>query len=78
MFENFAVPQIPYGGYSRTLADYLTAFPAGISSSSSWQGDEASRRDMEQASRIGEDVYRAYGTETGRDENFPHYAGRAI
>lgn len=77
MFENFAFPQIPYGGYGRTLADLLTTFPAGVSKPG-FAKDGSPRVGIEQASRVGEDVYRAYGAETGRDENFPHFAGRGV
>lgn len=78
MFEFFVVSQVPYGGYGRTLSDFLSSFPSGISTSGGENGPEYSRVGLDQAGRVGKDIYRAYGTETGRDENFPHFAGRAV
>lgn len=78
MFEFFVVSPVPYGGYGRTLSDLLSSFPCGIPMYGVDNGPDYSRVGLDQAKQIGDDIYRAYGTETGRDENFPHFAGRGI
>ncbi len=74
MFELFAVPEILLGRHGRMLS----SVSSGILKTPADSTPGYSSVGLEQAQQIGEVVFRAYSVDTGRDENFPHYAGRSV